>query len=117
MILKFFWMILIIVGLMGLIYGVVFSLPKCLINRRKKSSMEINEHKQKSIKWEFPNLGLLEATIWDGKLTDVRFCKSGSNLDYGLHATGGDEWYLRCVHTALGQLLQIMEKVKEDKSE
>jgi len=36
MILKLFWMILIIIVLMGLIYGVVFSLPKYLINRRKK---------------------------------------------------------------------------------
>lgn len=79
-----------------------------------KCTMTIDDHKQKIIKWQFPNLGLFEATILDGKLTDVQFCNSGSCVDYGLHGTKGDEWYLRCVHAALGQLLQIMDTMKED---
>ena len=65
----------------------------------------------KIYRWDFKNFGLFEATLVDFKLTDLRFCKSGSNLGSGLHTD--DVEFLRAIHTALGELLEILDKLNE----
>lgn len=41
--------------------------------------LEINSDQRQILKWKHPDFGLIEATIWDGKLTDFRACENGSN--------------------------------------
>ena len=61
---------------------------------------------RESLGWDFKGMGLFEATIWDGKLTDIRFCRKGSSVTSEvLWASTGCEGFLKSVYQALGELI------------
>lgn len=65
---------------------------------------------RESLGWDFKGMGLFEATIWDGKITDVRFFRKGSNVTSEvLWASNGCEEFLKFVYQALGDLLEHIE--------
>ena len=66
---------------------------------------------QEVVKWD-NEFGIFEATLRDGKVTEVRMCKEGSNAGDGesLWATKGCEPFLREIHKCLGELLEHIEK-------
>ena len=67
------------------------------------------DYNVKVYRWEFEGMGLFEATFKDGKLTDLRFCRRGSDLSmFTLFTT--DLGYLRAIHEALSQLFDHLDK-------
>lgn len=70
--------------------------------------MKVKKCVQEVCEWSFQKYGKFEATFWDGKITDVRFYRSGSTGE-GLWAVHGSEDFLKCVHKALGELLKKVE--------
>jgi len=75
-----------------------------------KAKLE-QDYNTKIYRWDFKEFGLFEATFVDFNLTDLRFCKSGSNLETSLNTK--DVRYLRAIYTALGELLEIFDKLNE----
>jgi len=70
---------------------------------------KVEDYNIKRYEWDFSELGLFEATIKDGELTDLRFCMSGSSVDSGgLHTN--DVEYLEAVSKALIELLPLVKK-------
>ena len=68
--------------------------------------MEIQKAHREILGWNFEGMGLFEATIWDGKITDIRFCRKGSSMTSEvLWASTGCEEFLKFVYEALGELL------------
>lgn len=80
------------------------------------TSFNKNEAKRVTLKWDIQStstLGLFEATLWDGLITDVRMCKNGSSLgSEALYTTIGSEEFLREVHRCLGELLEFLDENK-----
>ena len=73
--------------------------------------MQVTKASREIIRWDIKGMGLFEATIWDGRITDVRMHRQGSNLDgERLWASNGCEEFLRVVHNALGDLLDHLDK-------
>lgn len=73
--------------------------------------MQITKANRETIKWNINGMGLFEATIWDGRITDIRMHRQGSPLDgQRLWASQGCEEFLRAVHGALGDLLDHLGK-------
>lgn len=56
--------------------------------------------------WKFPDYGLFEACVVDGKITDVRLCQRGSTTEEGLFCSSETEPFLVAIYTALGELLR-----------
>ena len=72
--------------------------------------MEVTKSDYESIRWDIKGMGLFKATIWDGKITDIKMHRQGSSLDgERLWASNGCEKFLREVHNALGQLLDHLD--------
>ena len=68
--------------------------------------MKVQKGNQEILTWDFKDMGLFQATVWDGKITDVRFCRKGSNISSeNLWASNGCEEFLKFVYEALGELL------------
>lgn len=75
--------------------------------------MEVKRCTQETLKWDFEGCGLFETTIWDGKITDLRFHRTGSESGEMLWALEGSENFLKCVYKALGETLDYIETKKE----
>ena len=75
--------------------------------------MEVKRYTQETLRWEFEGYGLFEATIWDGRITDLRFHRTGSENDEMLWASKGSEDFLKCVYKALGETLDYLKIEKE----
>jgi len=68
--------------------------------------MKIIKEDKIILTWDFKDMGLFEATIINGEIIDVRFCKKGSNVDGEcLWASKGSEIFLERVYEALKELL------------
>ena len=67
------------------------------------------EGKQTILTWNSKKYGVCEATIWNGKLTDFRFCKEGSNLATAVYS--GDIKYLKELHKVLGELFVALKEL------
>ena len=71
--------------------------------------MKIKKGVQEVLTWDFSGLGLFEAILWDGKITDIRFCRAGSNLEGEmLWASSGCEKFIKAVHEALGDVIKYL---------
>lgn len=71
-----------------------------------KSRMIITDEKRRVIKWDVPEFGLFEATIWDGKLTDFRCCENGSLIETGNSVYNTNPKFLERVRDAITDLLE-----------
>ena len=67
--------------------------------------VEVKEAKRKIIKYSSEKFGLIEATIWDGVLTDFRACESGSEPTI----CNSNPQFLRAVRDALSNLLYELD--------
>ena len=65
--------------------------------------------KQTILTWNSKKYGVCEAVIWDGKLTDFRFCIEGSSLTTGVFSH--DIEYLKELHKVLGELFAALKEL------
>jgi len=65
--------------------------------------------KQTILTWNSKKYGVCEAVIWDGKLTDFRFCIEGSSLTTGVFSH--DIEYLKELHKVLGELFVVLKEL------
>lgn len=68
------------------------------------------EEKRKVIKWDVPEFGLFEATIWDGKLTDFRCCEHGSLIEVGNCIYNTNPEFLEKVRDTITDLLKELKQ-------
>lgn len=89
---------------------------KTHLNDKKEAYMEIKKGVQEVLTWDFSGLGLFETTLWDGKITDIRFCRAGSNLGgETLCASSGCEEFIKAVHEALGDVIKYLTVISRHK--
>lgn len=73
--------------------------------------MKAETEKRTILKWNSKKFGLCEATIWDGVLTDFRFCQNGSSVENGIYTANVE--FLRELHINVGELLAFLDKEKK----
>lgn len=71
-----------------------------------KKQMEKKSENRITLTWNFTNMGLFQATIWDGKLYRAEFCHYGCSPELVITDTPSDLKYLKAIHQATGDLLR-----------
>jgi hypothetical protein len=78
--------------------------------------MEKIENKQVIYEWNFDRFGKFEVRFWNGELHSLTMLKGeGGASEEGLRSTDID--FLRCIHTALSELLEspLIKEIEERK--